>query len=102
MPRQVIARQGPTFHMVEYDMPALGADEVRVSINFAAPKHGTEMKILTANPLTGKRWDPTMRIYLPSDDEPSALQPGEKNVGNMVVGTVTAIGEAVRLSLIHI
>ena len=44
MPRKIVAHDGPTFHLIEYDLPPLGEQDVRVAVEFAAPKHGTEIK----------------------------------------------------------
>jgi NADPH:quinone reductase-like Zn-dependent oxidoreductase len=96
MPRKIIARQGPTFHLVEYEPPPLGEQDVRVTVEFAAPKHGTEIKGLTSSPFASKRWDPELRLFLPNDMENSPVPPQERSVGNMIVGTVTKVGSDVR------
>ena len=96
MPRRIIARQGPTFHLIEYDPPPLGEQDVRVAVEFAAPKHGTEIKGLTSNPFARKRWNPTLRLFLPNDAGNSPAPPLERSVGNMIVGTVAEVGRAVR------
>jgi threonine dehydrogenase-like Zn-dependent dehydrogenase len=95
MPRKIIARQGPTFHLVEYDLPPPGALDVRIAVEFAAPKHGTEIKGLTSSPFSNKRWDPELRLFLLDESDPAPAAPLERNVGNMVVGMVIEAGEEV-------
>ena len=95
MPRKIVARQGPTFHLIEYDLPPLGEHDVRVAVEFAAPKHGTEFKGLTNSPFGRKRWDPELRLFLPDESEIPPATPFERNVGNMVVGTITETGTIV-------
>ena len=95
MPRKIVARQGPTFHLIDYDPPPLGERDVRVAVEFAAPKHGTEIKGLTSNPFARKRWDPELRLFLPNDSVKSPAPSPERSVGNMIVGTVAEVGSDV-------
>ena len=95
MPRKIVARQGPTFHLIEYDLPPLGEQDIRVAVEFAAPKHGTELKGLTGSPFGRKRWDRELRLFLPDESDSPPVQPVQSNVGNMVVGAVTEVGNGV-------
>ena len=94
MPRKIVTHDGQTFEFRAYDLPALGPNEVRVQVEFAAPKHGTEKKILTDSSFVRKKWDPELRMFLPrspSETETPA-PPAERQLGNMVVGRVIEIG----------
>jgi threonine dehydrogenase-like Zn-dependent dehydrogenase len=86
--------------MREYDLPPPGPRDVRVRVEFAAPKHGTESQIITGSAFDRKRWDKTLRIFLPRPEgDPPPAQPVERNIGNMVVGSVIAVGpEAARFA----
>jgi threonine dehydrogenase-like Zn-dependent dehydrogenase len=97
MPRKIVTRDGGnSFELREFDLPALGASDVRVRVQFSAPKHGTESKILTDNVFGNKRWDPELRMFLPrSAAEPASPAPTERGIGNMVVGVVMEAGPAV-------
>lgn len=96
MPLEVVSTDGRSFRYREYEIPELGPRDVRVRVEFAAPKHGTELHSLTGNPHHRKRWDEKLRIYLPL---PEPLPLTERPVGNMVVGSVTDMGpEVARLS----
>ncbi len=92
MPLQVVSTDGQTFRYREFDLSDLGPRDVRVRVEFAAPKHGTELHSLTGNPHHRKQWDEALRLYLPRV-EPLPLT--ERPVGNMVVGAVTDVGTAV-------
>lgn len=89
MPLEVVSTDGRSFRYRDYVLPELGARDVRVRVEFAAPKHGTELHSLTGNPHHRKQWDEELRLYLPRE-EPLPLT--ERPVGNMVVGVVTEIG----------
>ena len=96
MPLEVVSTDGRSFRYREYEIPELGPRDVHVRVEFAAPKHGTELHSLTGNPHHRKRWDEKLRIYLPL---PEPLPLTERPVGNMVVGSVTDVGpEVARLS----
>ena len=65
---------------------------MRVRVEFAAPKHGTELHSLTGSPQHRKQWDEELRLYLPRA-EPLPLT--ERPVGNVVVGVVSEAGSEV-------
>ena len=92
MPLEVVSTDGQTFRYREYALPDLGPRDVRVRVEFAAPKHGTELHSLTGNPHHRKQWDEELRLYLPRV-EPLPLT--ERPVGNMVVGAVIEVGAEV-------
>jgi threonine dehydrogenase-like Zn-dependent dehydrogenase len=84
-PRQPLLR--------EYAEPPLGPNDVRIRSEFGAAKHGTEIPIYRGDaPTSQARYDPDWRCFMPRDD-PSAVFPVP--LGNMCVGTVTAVGAAV-------
>src|ERR1041385_6303357 len=95
MSLEIVTLDGRSFRFREYEPPPLGDGEVRLRVDFAAPKHGTELHSLSGSAFIRKRWDPELRMFLPRqpDDPPPA--PKERGIGNMVVGTVTETGSAV-------
>lgn len=95
MPRAIVTSDGRNSCFREYTLPELQPNEVRVRVEFAALKHGTERQLLTGSAFDRKRWDPELRMFLPRD-EPRKPAPAERNVGNMVVGTVIDVGSSVR------
>jgi threonine dehydrogenase-like Zn-dependent dehydrogenase len=73
-----------------FDEPPLGPGDVRIRSQFGAAKHGTEIPIYRGDaPTSQHRYDPAWRCFLPRED-PSAVFPVP--LGNMCVGTVTAVG----------
>jgi threonine dehydrogenase-like Zn-dependent dehydrogenase len=66
-----------------------------VRVTFGAPKHGTESHIITGSVQDRKRWDPELRLFLPREETAAAERPAQRGIGNMVVGTVSAVGPEV-------
>lgn len=95
MPREIVTRDGASFRFRNYDLPPLGAQDVRIKTTFAAPKHGTETHAIAGGG-NGKIWDPDLRLFLPDPILASVAEPGERGMGNIVVGTVTETGPGVR------
>jgi threonine dehydrogenase-like Zn-dependent dehydrogenase len=63
-----------------------------VQTEFSAPKHGTELGLYHASaPSSRARWDRELGLFLPDPER----QPFPLPLGNMGVGTVTAVGAAV-------
>lgn len=95
MPREIVTRDGTTFRFRDYELPPLGPRDVRVKATFAAPKHGTETHAIAGGG-GGKFWDPGLRLFLPAPNSSPQSEPGERGMGNIVVGTVTQTGPEVR------
>lgn len=96
MPREIVTRDGATFRFRDYDLPSLGPQDVRVRTTFASPKHGTETHAFADAASSAKVWDPGLRMFLPHPNPPALAEPGERGMGNIVVGTVTHVGAGVR------
>lgn len=96
MPRRLLTTDGSTFQFQNYEVPPPGPRDVRVRVEFAAPKHGTEGHALAGSPFDSKQWDPELRLFLPRPaDESSAAPKTERTIGNMVVGRVIECGNEV-------
>lgn len=97
MPREIVTRDKSAFRFREYDLPPLALKQVRVQVQFAAPKHGTELHALTGSAFDRKVWNPELRMFLPrpESEAPPAGPSPERGIGNMVVGTVTEVGSEV-------
>jgi threonine dehydrogenase-like Zn-dependent dehydrogenase len=95
MPREIVTLDGSSFHIREYDLQPIGETEVRVQVQFAAPKHGTELHGLTGSAFDRKFWDKELRMFLPRDEANPAPAKKERNIGNMIVGTVIETGAGV-------
>jgi len=95
MPRRIVTTDGRLFAFEEVTLAPLGAQEIRVRVHFAAPKHGTESHALGGSAFDRKRWDSELRLFLPRDDAEAATTPRPRGIGNMAVGTVVAVGSDV-------
>lgn len=96
MPRRLVTSDGCSFRFVEYELPPCEPRGVRVRVEFASPKHGTESHSLGGSAFDRKRWDPDLRMFLPYDEaHPPPERPVERGAGNMVVGTVIETGPEV-------
>jgi threonine dehydrogenase-like Zn-dependent dehydrogenase len=94
MPRRIVTADGSRFEIVEYALPPLGPRDVRVRVSFAAPKHGTEAHVIGGSVQDRKRWDPELRLFLSREEAGEAAErPAQRGIGNMVVGTVIAVGD---------
>lgn len=94
MPLEIVTLNGSSFRLREYEPPPLEADQARVRVEFAAPKHGTEAHAITGSALSRKKWDPELRVFLPRPEDDPPAAPAERRIGNMFVGTVTETGAA--------
>ena len=93
MPQRLVTIDGSSFRIVDFELPPLGPQDVRVQVEFAAPKHGTEFHALGGSAFDCKQWDGDLRMFLPRSGP--APVPSERGVGNIVVGRVCAIGDSV-------
>jgi threonine dehydrogenase-like Zn-dependent dehydrogenase len=99
MPRRIVTQDGSRFWIADYELPPHAPDEVRVQVEFAAPKHGTEAQIIGGSVFQTKRWDSELRLFLPveapAEPPPPTAPPAMRGVGNMIVGTALEVGAAV-------
>jgi threonine dehydrogenase-like Zn-dependent dehydrogenase len=95
MPREIVTLDGSSFRIGEYALAPLGPRDVRVKVEFAAPKHGTELHGLMGSPFAHKTWDGELRMFLPRAGDAPAPEKKERNIGNMIVGVVSDVGAGV-------
>lgn len=95
MHQEIVTTDGSAFRFRDFQLAELGASGVRLRVIFAAPKHGTEMHVVTGSPFSDKRWDAELRMFLPRDPAAQVPAPAERAMGNMVVGVVEEVGAAV-------
>ena len=104
MPREIVTQDGKTYSYREYSLPPLGPHEVRLQVEFAAPKHGTESHVISGSVFNKERWDADLRMFVPrtedrdgGDCQRRAFRP---HIGNMLVGKITEVGaEATRFKV---
>jgi len=99
MHRRLITIDGSNYHFADYELPEPGPLDVRVQVEFASPKHGTEAQMSTGSAFDRKLWDAELRLFLPRPEAPPGSPPAryraEHWVGNEVVGRVVACGSEV-------
>ena len=83
--------------MKEYEDRAIAPDEVLVKVEFAAPKHGTELADFRGTtPFIDGKYDPEWQIFTQrAPDEPRGIEFGDLPIGNMFVGTIVEKGDDV-------
>lgn len=91
--RELIATSTQQAEFRDYAVPELSPGEVQVRAQFGAMKHGTEMAGLAGYASARGRFDGDLELFVADDDVDVTNEP--KPIGNMVVGTVTAVGEGV-------
>lgn len=96
MPLELIATDASTFSLREYELPGMGSQDVRVRVEYASPKHGTEAHALQNRGSHSKIWDPDLRLFVPRPaDTANSLEELATVLGDMVVGVVTKVGSDV-------
>lgn len=93
MPREIKAVEPGKVEMVDYELPQLGEEQVRVRTEFAAAKHGTEMAMFKGYAAGRGSFDRELGLHRPKEGEGGGFW--AFTVGNMFVGEVTEVGAAV-------
>ncbi|MBP9479430.1 MAG: zinc-binding alcohol dehydrogenase [Sebaldella sp.] len=83
--------------LVEYQDKEILDNEVKVKVEFASPKHGTEVVDFRGiSPFIDENYDPEWQIFKKRDEnEARGIVFGEFNLGNMFVGEIIEIGKDV-------
>jgi len=83
--------------LAEYEDRMIKANEVKVRVEFASPKHGTEIADFRGTtPFIDGKYDPEWQIFKNREqDEPRGLEYGDLPLGNMFVGIIVEVGEDV-------
>ena len=93
MTKELVARSIDQADFRDYEIPEVGSLDVQIRSQFGAMKHGTELAGFAGYSSARGRFDVEMGLFV--DDESQGEQSSAKVVGNMIVGTVTAIGDEV-------
>ncbi len=80
--------------LVDYEDRPINNNEVRVAVEFASPKHGTELADFRGTtPFIDGKYDPEWKVFAKrDDDEPRGIVYGDLPLGNMFVGTIIEVG----------
>lgn len=97
MPREIISTLPHTLSFAEYAEEPLNPGYLRVKVDYAAPKHGTEMHGWRSDPNTVPvNYDLETKCFMEREAKSSVEEtPSVFRPGNMWVGRVTEIGEGV-------
>lgn len=95
--KQLVAISPRTLSFLDYEDRDLNDDEVYVKVLFASPKHGSEIADFRGtSPFIKEKYDIESQLFLPRETgEQTGVAFGEWNVGNMIVGDITAKGKDV-------
>lgn len=92
--KKLVATAPREAKLVEYEDRPITSDEVKVKVEFAAPKHGTELADFRGTtPFIDGKFDDEWRMFVQRDkDEPRGIVFGDLPLGNMFVGTIIEAG----------
>ncbi|MEJ7841620.1 MAG: zinc-binding dehydrogenase [Rubrobacter sp.] len=80
-----------------YDKPRVGPGEIGVRVEYASPKHGTELAVFRGeDPFVADLFDEDWRLFVGRDRDVAAASNGERPaLGNQWVGVVEELGGGV-------
>jgi threonine dehydrogenase-like Zn-dependent dehydrogenase len=100
MPRQLVAVAPRKAALVDYEEPEVGRGQIRVQVEYASPKHGSEVGIFRGeDPFVADLFDEDWRLFRARKDAAGGTRDGPV-LGNQWVGIVVDKGDRVgRFSL---
>ena len=92
--KKLVATAPRVAELKDYEDRPIKANEAKVKVEFAAPKHGTELAdFRDVTPFKDGKFDEEWRVFKErAADEPRGIEFGDLPLGNMFVGTITEIG----------
>lgn len=95
--KKLVATAPRTAELVEYEDREILSNEVKVKVEFAAPKHGTELADFRGtSPLIDGKFDDEWKIFRQREEnEERGIVFGDLPIGNMFVGTIVEKGSDV-------
>jgi len=97
MYKQLVAIAPREAALMPYEDRAVLPHEVLVKVQYASPKHGTELAdFRMETPFLDEQFDPEWQLFLPRESvEAKGVAFGEWNLGNQWVGVITEVGNQV-------
>ncbi|QGQ96784.1 zinc-binding alcohol dehydrogenase [Paenibacillus psychroresistens] len=95
MPKQLVATAPRKTELLDYEEALLGAGQVRVKVEFASPKHGSEIADFRGEKdHTEDVYDSEWQSFMPRNLEEAAISSpfGRWNIGNQWVGRIIELG----------
>jgi threonine dehydrogenase-like Zn-dependent dehydrogenase len=98
MPRQLVAVAPRKAGFVDYDEHDMGRHQIRVRVEYASPKHGSEVGVFRGeDPFIADLFDEDWRLFVARKDATRDTHDGDGPVlGNQWVGIVVEKGDGVR------
>ena len=95
--KKLVATAPQVAELKEYEDRPIASNEVKVKVEFAAPKHGTELADFRGvSPFIDGKFDEEWRVFREREkDEPRGVEFGDLPLGNMFVGTIVEAGHDV-------
>lgn len=96
--KKLVATAPKEARLKEYEDRPILENEVKVKVEFASPKHGTELADFRGTtPFINGKFDDEWKIFVEREkEEPRGIVFGDLPLGNMFVGTIIETGSAVR------
>jgi threonine dehydrogenase-like Zn-dependent dehydrogenase len=98
MPKQLVAVAPRKAALVDYDEPEIGRNQIRVRVEYASPKHGSEVGVFRGeDPFVADLFDEDWRLFLARKKEAArdARNGHGLVLGNQWVGVVVEKGDGV-------
>lgn len=95
--KKLVATEPRVAALKDYEDREILSNEAKVKVEFAAPKHGTELADFRGTtPFIDGKFDSEWQVFTQREpDEPRGIEFGDLPIGNMFVGTITEIGSDV-------
>lgn len=95
--KKLVATQPRVAALKDYEDREIKANEVKIRVEFAAPKHGTELADFRGTtPFIDGKFDDEWKVFTQRDpEEPRGIEFGDLPIGNMFVGTIIQVGSDV-------
>ena len=92
--KKLVAAAPRVAELKDYEDRPIQSNEVRVKVEFAAPKHGTELADFRGTtPFIDGKFDNDWKVFVERDaDETRGIEFGDLPIGNMFVGTIIEAG----------
>ncbi|HET6660492.1 MAG TPA: zinc-binding dehydrogenase, partial [Rubrobacter sp.] len=94
MPRKLVAVAPRKAALVDYEEPTAGRNQVKVRVEYASPKHGTEVSLFRGDdPFVADLFDDDWRLFLQREPGSQEAENGEgPALGNQWVGVIVEKG----------
>ena len=96
MPRKLVAAGYRKASLQKYEDPSLKSGQIRIKVEYASPKHGTELPAFRGeDPFAADLYDEDWRIFLKRDQIGMPEVNGKPLLGNQWVGVIVELGPGI-------